>query len=106
MSLSLEQDTQSLKHIGLIVGNQDSAHGITMNCISGAASILQAMAHPFDPIRKSLGTVWSPRLWRSGFCGSPSRRRLKRVEVHRHANLLRHGMAVLERGRPPPLLDR
>jgi hypothetical protein len=39
MTLALEQDAESLEDIGLVIGDQDTAHGITMNRISGGASI-------------------------------------------------------------------
>src|SRR5207244_11184441 len=40
MPRALEQNAQRLQHIGLIIRNQNSSHGLTVNRVSGAVSIV------------------------------------------------------------------
>ena len=55
MTFALEQDAERLEHIGLVIGDQDSAHGITMNRISGARVNSSAENWSSDALATSLG---------------------------------------------------
>src|SRR5947209_11430022 len=74
MPRDLEQNAQRLQHIGLIIGNQNSSHGLTVNRVSGAVSIVACqIAMPpepkFDYRRQSLPYYLS-RAWIS--CTHPN----------------------------------